>query len=183
MKPKIDVLGRWCTSVKIGTNTRPDSRRWLTAGCQFSGDTTPCRMTGVTLHSHSGYPTRGCIPRGSSLPRVTSLHRALTEMCSGSEVGSYLRLIDSCITQLKAQGPTRTCNESKEDEEGSDGGVASGGSPCRATSLVAPVQTPLPSSLFRHLSRRPCSDTSLVVPVQTHPRCTLCAYCVRLCWQ
>ena len=30
-------------------------------------------------------------------------------MCSGSEAGSYLRLIDSCITQLKAQGPSRTC--------------------------------------------------------------------------
>ena len=30
---------------------------------------------------------------------------------------SYLSLIDSCITQLKAQGPSRTCNESKEDEE------------------------------------------------------------------
>jgi len=26
-------------------------------------------------------------------------------MCSGSEAGSYLRLIDSCITQLTAQGP------------------------------------------------------------------------------
>jgi len=26
-----------------------------------------------------------------------------------------LRLIDSGITQLKAQGPSRTCNESKED--------------------------------------------------------------------
>ena len=25
--------------------------------------------------------------------------------CSGSEVGSYLRRIDSCIIQLKAQGP------------------------------------------------------------------------------
>ena len=35
-------------------------------------------------------------------------------MCSGSEAGSYLRLIDYCITQLKAQGPSRTCNESKE---------------------------------------------------------------------
>jgi len=29
--------------------------------------------------------------------------------------GSYLRLIDSCINQLKAQGSFRTCNESKED--------------------------------------------------------------------
>jgi len=26
-----------------------------------------------------------------------------------------LRLIDYCITQLKAQGPSRTCNESKEE--------------------------------------------------------------------
>ena len=25
--------------------------------------------------------------------------------------------IDSCITQLKAQGPSRSCNESKEEEE------------------------------------------------------------------
>ena len=37
--------------------------------------------------------------------------------CSDSEAGSCLRLIDSCITQLKAQGPYRTCNESKEEEE------------------------------------------------------------------
>ena len=31
--------------------------------------------------------------------------------------GQLSRLIDSCITQLKAQGPSRTCNESKEEEE------------------------------------------------------------------
>ena len=37
-------------------------------------------------------------------------------MCCGTEAGSYLRLIDSCITQLKAQGPSRTCHESKEEE-------------------------------------------------------------------
>ena len=36
-------------------------------------------------------------------------------MCNGSEAGSYLRSIDSCITQLKAQGPFRTCDESKEE--------------------------------------------------------------------
>ena len=35
----------------------------------------------------------------------------------GSEAGSYLRPIDSCTTQLKAQGLARTCNESKEEEE------------------------------------------------------------------
>ena len=36
-------------------------------------------------------------------------------LCSGSEAGSYLRLIDSCITQLKAPGPSRTCNEIREE--------------------------------------------------------------------
>jgi len=39
-----------------------------------------------------------------------------TETCSGSEAGLYLRPIDSGITQFKAQGPSRTCNESKEEE-------------------------------------------------------------------
>ena len=39
-----------------------------------------------------------------------------------------LRLIDSCITQLKAQGPSRTCNESKEEEDG--------------TALFAPLNGP-----------------------------------------
>ena len=45
----------------------------------------------------------------------------LTEMCSGSEAGSYSRLIDSCITQFKAHGPSKTCNESNEEEEKSLG--------------------------------------------------------------
>jgi len=31
--------------------------------------------------------------------------------------GSYLRLIYSCIAQLQAQGPSRTCNASKGEEE------------------------------------------------------------------
>ena len=34
---------------------------------------------------------------------------------------AHLRLIDSCITQHKAQGPFKTCNESKEEEEFSGG--------------------------------------------------------------
>ena len=38
-------------------------------------------------------------------------------MCSGSEAGSYLVLIDSCITHRKAQGLSGTCSESKEEEE------------------------------------------------------------------
>ena len=41
-------------------------------------------------------------------------------MVSEYEDMSFLRLIDSCITQLKAQGPSRTCNESKEEEEYED---------------------------------------------------------------
>jgi len=36
---------------------------------------------------------------------------------NGTEAGSYLRLIDNCITQLEAEGPSRTCNENKEEEE------------------------------------------------------------------
>jgi len=49
--------------------------------------------------------------------RATSslLADQLTYKCCGTEAGSYLRLIDSCITQLKAQAPSRTCNESKEE--------------------------------------------------------------------
>ena len=39
-------------------------------------------------------------------------------MCSDSEAGSHVRPIDSCITQLKVQGPSRTCNKSKEEEGG-----------------------------------------------------------------
>ena len=41
----------------------------------------------------------------------------ITSMCSASEAGSYLRRIDSCIIEVKTQGPSRTCNESKEDEQ------------------------------------------------------------------
>ena len=45
------------------------------------------------------------------------LYAGAAGRASRTEVGAYLRLIDSCITQLKAQGPSRTCNESKEEEE------------------------------------------------------------------
>jgi len=34
-----------------------------------------------------------------------------------TETSSYSGRIDSCITQLKAPGPSRACNESKEEEE------------------------------------------------------------------
>ena len=40
-------------------------------------------------------------------------------MGGGSEAGSHLRLTDSCIAHLEAQGRSRTCTERKgeEDEE------------------------------------------------------------------
>jgi len=40
--------------------------------------------------------------------------------------GYKIGLTDSCITHLKAQGPSMTCNESKEEEEvtGARGGHA-----------------------------------------------------------
>ena len=50
-----------------------------------------------------------------------------TEICSGSGAGSYLRRIDSCITHLKAQGPSSTCNESKEEEDDLREGLAADG--------------------------------------------------------
>ena len=49
--------------------------------------------------------------------RRANLFEIMVIMVSGSEVRSYLRLIDPCVTQLKAQIPSRTCNESKEKEE------------------------------------------------------------------
>ena len=50
---------------------------------------------------------------------VACTNNHFTEMCSSSEASSYLRLVDSCITQLKVQGPSRTCDESEREEEGS----------------------------------------------------------------
>ena len=45
-----------------------------------------------------------------------ALNSAPPATIAGSEAGSYFRLIDSCITRIEAQGPSRTCNESKEEE-------------------------------------------------------------------
>jgi len=66
------------------------------------------RHHGAVAARCEGGEVRGCDAHGM---------RGVREMCCGTEAGSYLRLIDSCITQLKAQGPSRTCTESKEEEE------------------------------------------------------------------
>ena len=52
----------------------------------------------------------------SLLTQLTVEHRRWRSRCdlsglSGSEARFYSRLIDSCITQPKAQGPLRTCND------------------------------------------------------------------------
>ena len=57
-----------------------------------------------------------------------------------TKAGSYLRLMNFCITQLKAQGPSRTCNESKEEEE-EEGG--------------AYLRRPLMDPLYQRRSLRP----------------------------
>ena len=42
------------------------------------------------------------------------------------EAGSYLRLMDSCITRLNAQGPSRRFNENEEEEEEEEEKIDSG---------------------------------------------------------
>ena len=68
-------------------------------------DVTPCALS------------RG-EPRGSGLGffRPAFLTLEIVRRV-GWQAGSYLRLIDACLTQLKAQGPATTCNGSKEEEE------------------------------------------------------------------
>ena len=56
-------------------------------------------------------------------------------MCSGSEAGSYLRLIDSCITRLKAANLSTICNESTKEEEAHPPCLVSNESKC-------PLDTP-----------------------------------------
>ena len=48
------------------------------------------------------------------------------------------------ITQLKAQGPSRTCNESKEEEEEEEEGLGQAGA--YAIGGASPSQYPPPSS-------------------------------------
>ena len=64
-------------------------------------------------------------------------------MCCGTEAGSYLRRIDSCITQLKAQGPSRTCNEKKEEKEEETSSERSWGAALELLFLVATPPEPL----------------------------------------
>ena len=75
-------------------------------------------MSEVNLYSLSGACTH-CPPcthvsRNRGTRQVADWQTTSRPLCS--VLGSYLRLVDSCITQRKAQGPSRTCNASKEEE-------------------------------------------------------------------
>jgi len=48
---------------------------------------------------------------------VGGSRNALVARCVEWCEGPYLRLLASFITQLKAQGPSRTCNESKKKKK------------------------------------------------------------------
>jgi len=58
-----------------------------------------------------------------------------------TEAGWYLILIDSCITQVEAPEPSRTCKESKEEEGGWGFVTASSGEKTVDRSEPAPPWT------------------------------------------
>ena len=62
-------------------------------------------------------PRNGEAHRFASVTCLAQASKAENRGVVVTEAGSYSRLIDSLITQLKAQGPSSTCNESKEEEE------------------------------------------------------------------
>jgi len=55
------------------------------------------RLSGAALSGKT--TTLALFTARATLPQPGT-HNYFTEMCSGSEAGSYLRLIDFCITQL-----------------------------------------------------------------------------------
>ena len=101
----------WTYSLDIGTD-----RLW-------GGDLVEGRLVMSPPMPTSGDPPRsgGKASPGEALPADEAFRDAgdaegVPVAHHQPSVGSYLRLIDSCITQLKAQGPYRTWNESKEEE-------------------------------------------------------------------
>ena len=53
----------------------------------------------------------------ANLPQVSNVepHTRLLPFQAHRLLHHHFRFIDSCITQLKAQGPSRTCDESEEE--------------------------------------------------------------------
>jgi len=94
-------------------------------GCRVQGQGSGIRGSGSRVWD-SGSRGLGSTCEGERVARsprrALGAHR-VAEVGVAAPEGAHLfvvcgvRLIDSCITQLKAQGPSRTCNERKEEEE------------------------------------------------------------------
>ena len=72
----------------------------------------------------------GFVLNQSSRPSIVLVSIAVLEVVD-------CRVIDFCITQLKAQGPSRICNESKEEEEIA-ASTSSGGQPLGGVASTGP---------------------------------------------
>ena len=81
-----------------------------------------------------------------------------------TEAGSYSRLIDSCITQLKAQGPSRTCNESKEELKKKPALVPVELGERAREQLPGNTRVLIPSCSSQFLSSLALSDTTIYEP-------------------
>ena len=74
-------------------------------------------------------------------------------------LGSYLRLIDSRITQLKAQGPSRARVESKEEEK-NNLSTHLRACPCSPPASCTPLVSYMGASLTKNSAfLKPCSRT------------------------
>ena len=74
------------------------------------------RKVDVWLSGKGTSSTHGMWGVGGDLSFCSSL-RLLARLDVSANPEQSFESPDSCITQLKAQGPSRTCNESKEEEE------------------------------------------------------------------
>ena len=65
----------------------------------------------------------------------------------GSEAGSYLRLIDSGITHLRAEGSSRTCNKrSREEETSLESAHVRSATPLSSRFVRKPLQSTRPGN-------------------------------------
>ena len=112
-------VSRCRSSVAHRRQSRPDSSLGFQAKVLEAFQVVPLRseaVRGTQMYVLNKATLSGAVAVWNSGRHSTlSLkNNHFTEMCSGSDAGSYLRLIDSCITQLEVQGPSQTCNERKK---------------------------------------------------------------------
>ena len=111
---RIDGRGRSFRYQRPSSSAQEGSRlnRWgihpgkLLVLSEYASETL-CQTTSMSTYQTTSMMTQ----EKSGMLRVSG------GMCCGTEAGSYLIRIDSCITLPKAQGPSRTCNESKKKAE------------------------------------------------------------------